>query len=395
MKHKQWLAALWLILGALGCGEDAPQDEVAPITGCVDVFDCPDGFYCTADILDPNARGECFPAESDTSNDQCTEESDCRRGMVCRNGRCVPEDTDPDREDPVPDPGGDLNPVPDPDPDPEPDPEPDPGLCTGGADCEAFEECCDDGQCRDRGMCGADVDPDPDPEPGLCTGGADCEVFEECCDDGQCRERGSCDGDPTPPGNNGNGGGDASQCQQACQHFLNCTSLLFCVVPLTDLATCTTLCMQDPGFTEVLGSDCSDVNDSTCDVDGVDLICLTCPPATNVGGACTSNFDCDVAFLSPFCIPADDPDTGEDTGWAGGYCTGSNCFSDSDCGRGSTCVQTASQTFCLRECEASGTCRPGYVCRPLGDDGVCFPACDADDDCADGQTCSTDTGLCQ
>lgn len=372
-----------------GCGGSSSQEEAAG--GCIDSFDCAPGFFCNADLLNPNSRGDCVPMEA--PEDQCATTDDCRRGMVCLRGACVEEQVE-EREDPVPGPQDDLEQLPDEDPS-----EPDDGTCAQSADCEVFEECCE-GACVARGQCeGTQPDPEPDPEPnpdGTCAGQADCEVFQECCE-GACVDRGQCPSNQPPEPDPNPTPGDASQCPEACSRLSLCTTFLGCLLPLVNESDCISQCQQDPNLASIwLGATCDAINLDACEVPGVRDLCLFCPTPPNIGEPCSSNLDCEVSgFLRPVCLRAVDRQTGEPTGWDGGYCVGADCFGDDECGAESSCVRAGDSTYCLKSCNASGECRAGYTCRPLDTVGVCVPRCEGDADCGDGLTCDQQTGLCQ
>ncbi len=102
----------------------------------------------------------------------------------------------------------------------------------------------------------------------------------------------------------------------------------------------------------------------------------------NVGARCTSNSDCDTGQLSPTCLPQNDPNTGEATGWVGGYCLAGGCDAGNDqagqvslgpatgCGLEAICVNEQGEqgvsALCFDLCTRTSDCRSGYDCQELG-----------------------------
>ena len=93
--------------------------------------------------------------------------------------------------------------------------------------------------------------------------------------------------------------------------------------------------------------------------------------ATTVGEPCISDADCDTGTLISYCIPSTDPDSGESTGWRGGYCLALGCSTDDSCGpgQGNICVPQENLDACYRSCDRDAeenSCRTGYDCRRVG-----------------------------
>lgn len=107
------------------------------------------------------------------------------------------------------------------------------------------------------------------------------------------------------------------------------------------------------------------------------------PTKSGVGGACTTNDDCQSAD----CV----------TTWPGGYCT-QGC-TNVTCPTGSTCFDLGNNVLaCLADCSGPDTgqsnCRSSYVCSASNTGaGYCWPACTSDADCG-GFTCDVGSGYC-
>lgn len=194
---------------------------------------------------------------------------------------------------------------------------------------------------------------------------------------------------------------------------------------------CIGLTEDDPNLCVQKCADSSDGGQSTCRngfvcegyvtrlADGgiqpsADGFCVP-PPApipTSIGEACATNLDCSVPTGAiADCLPATLPNDAGPSGFTDGYCTRSQCQSDSDCSPdgGAQCFGIGgTNTACFRLCPASdagqGTCRTGYVCESfgLGDggqstNGVCDRACNAAGApaCPTGRTCNQTNGYCE
>ena len=109
--------------------------------------------------------------------------------------------------------------------------------------------------------------------------------------------------------------------------------------------------------------------------------------------------DCEGGTLNAICIPAIDPDTGEDTS----YCVSGPCDAGSTqagaiavgettgCGEDGMCINENTQngvsSICYDLCSVNADCRDGYACEVLGffmsgdAMGKCTPACETNEDC--------------
>lgn len=95
----------------------------------------------------------------------------------------------------------------------------------------------------------------------------------------------------------------------------------------------------------------------------------------NIGTPCANDIACDSGTLLPYCFTANDPQSGQPTGWIDGYCSGLTCASDAACGEGNICATVTSDglTACFKGCApetATTDCRAGYACSPLGGPGT-------------------------
>lgn len=206
-------------------------------------------------------------------------------------------------------------------------------------------------------------------------------------------------------------------CQRACNKIFAC---LVDICPadvardVNDVEACVSTCELDPAFNPdaTLARSCNNLNEAVC-VANPDLgqLCA-CPgldvAVTNAGAACQSDDQCTSEGLTPDCVPATDPNTGEETGFRDGYCVVAGCLNDAACGPGKFCVPlqtgaTPEQTtnFCLGGCtptDGRSICRAGYGCWSITEDladGVCFPECLSNSDCDDGEFCDfVNTGAC-
>ena len=96
-----------------------------------------------------------------------------------------------------------------------------------------------------------------------------------------------------------------------------------------------------------------------------------------IGGACAEDVDCGEG-VNDVCMPELD-DSGEETGFVGGYCLTFECSDVSPCPDGSECFQVTADglTACLDLCDANDPCRDGYICDPVDESlSVCFPPAD-------------------
>jgi uncharacterized protein (TIGR03382 family) len=203
------------------------------------------------------------------------------------------------------------------------------------------------------------------------------------------------DGDPLP-GGGGNGCTEAS-CMPgtSCTQDSDCGGLGACITE-ADYGWDGGYCVSDCSSADCPGdsvcsedwcyetcehdSDCRGAYECLPSPDG--KICMpgdrTDPGTMPVGGACTTDEDCDDDGT---CFTTAD-------GMPGGYCM-PFCQNQSDCPDGSYCYENT----CWKECEGMNDCRNDYTCWDHSSHGLCVAACQNDNDCSGSDTCN-EYGLC-
>ena len=149
-------------------------------------------------------------------------------------------------------------------------------------------------------------------------------------------------------------------CGGACLHLFDCLGEICSaevVGQVVDLAGCVADCEADPDFEPGQLSDlsCTGVNLGVCQSNPqLAAFGCACPGLqsneTNIGDACLNDFDCETGDLQGGCIPGVDPESGEETGFPGGYCTADACLNDAACGEGNFCVPTPRSDTLVNSC---------------------------------------------
>lgn len=174
-----------------------------------------------------------------------------------------------------------------------------------------------------------------------------------------------------------------NRCQRACERTIDCLEPV-CEQPILQPDDCVFLCEEQPqSFPAdfILGAACESVQAAYCP--NLFQVCGGCPQPDpnefNVGAACERSADCVSGSLIAYCIPANVPETGEETGWVDGYCIGLEC-NPGDCGPSARCVALTEdqQTGCLARCgDNQAPCRAGYQCTAFDpddpDSSLCVP----------------------
>ena len=171
-------------------------------------------------------------------------------------------------------------------------------------------------------------------------------------------------------------------CQRACEKTITCLDEV-CEEPIFIEDECVFGCLEQPqGFPaeSLLAASCEDIQAGYCT--RIFDICGGCPQPDpndyNLGSACRRDADCVAGRLTPYCIPAVSPETGEGTGWTNGYCVGLFC-NGGDCGDNGVCAVVTEDglTACLARCDENTPCRDGYQCAFSGDENsgadICAP----------------------
>ncbi|MEO1270638.1 MAG: hypothetical protein AAFX99_21330 [Myxococcota bacterium] len=309
--HVCLYGAVWglLLVSAtqfVGCSDEEEGTGAGGGQSCRDDNDCAADEWCSIEFgIDDT--GECEPLDpfatpddgllggsntgrttDDTSTDggNCLSDTECPRGFECSGGRCVELGSNTSNTTTNNGTTGSNNGT----TDTTIGPTTPTGGCSADAECNPSEECCSDGVCRLRGMCGGNTDPVPG---GACGSSAECVPSEECCNNGFCQVRGTCGGNtsgPTPNGpcassadciasqeccsdgfcsnrgTCGGGGGDAAQCAPACNQMTLCTDQI-CPTTVIDYDACVQICSEDPatfGAELVLSLSCPELNESFC-----------------------------------------------------------------------------------------------------------------------------------
>ena len=160
-----------------------------------------------------------------------------------------------------------------------------------------------------------------------------------------------------------------NRCQRACERTIDCLEPV-CEQPILRPDECVFLCEEQPqSFPPdfILGATCESVQAAYCP--NLFQVCGGCPQPDpndfNVGAACERSADCVSGNLIAYCIPANVPETGEETGWVDGYCIGLEC-QPGDCGPSARCVALTAdqQTGCLARCgDNQAPCRAAINAR--------------------------------
>ncbi len=345
-----------------GCTSNADCTGDSPICSpsgvCVD-----EGDPCASVVCEVGSTcigGECVEV-SDNNPTGCTSDSQCGADEFCDNGTCVFE-------------GGDE--------------------CEFNSQCSSIE-ICDDGRC----VRNPEVD---------CLSNRDCGDGEFCNGDNQCEAEfnevaalcesfcsnvyGSCPKSQC-------GGLTASDRSDADRNYDICVNGGSTNGQTQD--ACEVLYARDSEYrqsVDTLGSqNCgsSELRDVHCYALGYGDKCGGCT-GWNAGDPCTSDNQCDAGLLQASCVPEIDPNTGDPTGFEGGYCIGVGCNTNSNqvgqiaygpqtgCGNDALCLNEDDGNggvtgVCVGLCSGAGTCRVGYDCQEaatLQDGtslGVCFP----------------------
>ena len=301
----------------------------------------------------------------------------------------------------------------------------------GEPECVTDEDCVAGEVCGDQGECGAappECVEDEDCDDGdVCVGGS-CVVDYSCATDDDC---GGCEvcaegvcvsgGCPPPP----------SGCVSYCENLFGacvkgtCEGLTEADVELLDaqydaclnggtaedgsvINPCTQDYLSDPQFAAQVDQFAYETCGSSTALTGVycgsfgfgekcDCVELT------IGASCEEDEDCEGGELDAICVLENDADTGEATGYVGGYCISGFCDAGSTqagaiavsgttgCGTDGMCINEQAQngvtSICYDLCSANADCRDGYACEILGffasgdSAGRCMPACETNEDC--------------
>jgi hypothetical protein len=167
-----------------------------------------------------------------------------------------------------------------------------------------------------------------------------------------------------------------------------------CSGPIIDIDGCVGACLEDPNNLPG-GSTCDALNAAMCADSTVQSMCECGGGSTGggIGSPCTDDSSCPDQGGIGFCLEETHPDTGEDTGWVGGYCSSNGCWFNWECGDNGYCLEGSEGSYCLSKCDYACS-RVGYACQPMSIfSSVCVPACYSDDDCGSGWMCGAD-GVC-
>ncbi len=282
-------------------------------------------------------------------------------------------------------------------------------ACANDSDCSGGQRCASvGGQTVCVDPCGSDSDCDSS-----CLDFGD-DGNNDTNNDVNNDENNDINNDQNNDVNNDGPNNDGGICQDACQQVADCLDQV-CTMQIIDVAACTQQCEADPaafGADQILLLSCQELNDALLDQfcaedPNIAQVCecpVIEPQETDTGEPCAADADCEAGNLQPFCFTEVDAMTGEESGFAGGYCTAVGCQADEQCGENNICVQIDQQgtTICLAGCDPAnngeGDCREGYACPDLSQGqgvGACIPACTEDADCGEGGTCDVETGQCQ
>jgi hypothetical protein len=346
-----------------GCASDAECSGATPVCSASGVcvaagdpcatVDCQAGFSCVA--------GQCV--EDSTNNPPgCTSDTQCGADEVCEAGVCVEEG------------GGDE--------------------CEFTSQCPDFEVCSNgtcvrdpDVECLSDRDCGADE---------FCNADAECEAEVDetavLCESYCANIYGSCPKSQC-------GGLTASDRSDADRNYDLClnggSSNGQSLQPCVDRYASDSQFRQgvDNFGNQACGS--TQLREVHCYQLGYGDKCSGCEGWT-VGDPCSVESQCDAGPLQVQCIPQEDPNTGDPTGFRGGYCVGLGCNAGSGqanqvdfgpqtgCGFEAVCVNQDLQGtvtgVCFGLCTGPGTCRTGYDCTEVGTFtdgstlGICVPA---------------------
>ena len=161
-----------------------------------------------------------------------------------------------------------------------------------------------------------------------------------------------------------------------------CGEGLLCL-PANNTTTCTIACESQ--------SECESF-ELVCSASGACEPVKSAAPESGespIGGACTTNIDCD--HFGATCLQAMD-DEGP-TGFIGGYCvlecSANTCPTDTFCHE----LTPGMPPICLPVCSDKSECRvdEGYLCLPPG---LCLPGCDTNTPCPWHAACDETRGQC-
>ena len=256
-----------------------------------------------------------------------------------------------------------------------------------------FDACNSDADCGNEAVCRTSADGFPG---GYCTRAC---TDRTPCDDGFVYNHCLARGEDT----------EAQFCELRCLNGIDCGrdgwTCQAGIFP-DDSGACIPVCSSDEQCGN--GAMCNRYT-GECSLESIS------PSGSIAGEACADNDGC----RSGICNPEISDQTGNPTGWVGGYCLGycilpsgynTNTFYEGDALPSGSCPDddicfpasfgAASQRdlgFCLDSCTTDGECREGYFCRSqfaIGmstasfTNGVCWPADCTMNGCPTGYECT-------